>query len=173
MRVVVLDKLTYAGSLENLRDLPGADRFTFIRGDIAAAADVRRAFEAHPPTHVLNFAAESHVDRSIDGPRAFIDTNIVGTFELLEAARAHFARLPDRERRAFRFLHVSTDEVYGSLGPEGHFTEEDPLLAELALLRLEGRGRPARPAYNRTYGLPTIMTQLLEQLRAATSIPRS
>jgi hypothetical protein len=126
VRVVVLDKLTYAGSLENLRDLPDASRFEFVQGDIADPADVRGVFEAHRPTHVLNFAAESHVDRSIDGPRAFIDTNIVGTFELLDAARTHVARSSDAARRAFRFLHVSTDEVYGSLGAEGYFTEKTP-----------------------------------------------
>jgi dTDP-glucose 4,6-dehydratase len=158
VRVVVLDKLTYAGSLENLRDLPDADRFTFVRGDIADASDVRRAFEAHPPTHVLNFAAESHVDRSIDGPRAFIDTNVVGTFELLEAARAHFARLPEGERSGFRFLHVSTDEVYGSLGPEGYFTEKTPYSPNSPYSASKAGADLLVQAYNRTYGLPTITT---------------
>ncbi len=158
VRVVVLDKLTYAGSLENLRDLPDPDRFEFVRGDIADPADVRRAFETHRPTHVLNFAAESHVDRSIDGPRAFIDTNIVGTFELLDAARAHLAGLPEADRAAFRFLHVSTDEVYGSLGAEGYFTETTPYSPNSPYSASKAGADLLVQAYNRTYGLPTITT---------------
>ncbi|MAG30557.1 MAG: dTDP-glucose 4,6-dehydratase [Deltaproteobacteria bacterium] len=169
VRVVVLDKLTYAGSLENLRDLPGLhdgahrssgapDRFEFIRGDIAETRDVRAVFEAHRPTHVLNFAAESHVDRSIDGPRAFIDTNVVGTFELLEAARAHFAGLPADERSDFRFLHVSTDEVYGSLGAEGYFTEETAYSPRSPYSASKAGADLLVSAYHHTYGLPTITT---------------
>jgi dTDP-glucose 4,6-dehydratase len=162
VRVVVLDKLTYAGSLENLRDLPHADagveRFEFIRGDIAQARDVRSVFESHRPTHVLNFAAESHVDRSIDSPRAFIDTNIVGTFELLEAARNHFAALPESEKKIFRFLHVSTDEVYGSLGAQGYFTEETPYAPNSPYSASKASGDFLVRAYHQTYGLPTITT---------------
>jgi dTDP-glucose 4,6-dehydratase len=158
VRVVVLDKLTYAGSLENLRALPDPSRFEFVRGDIADPADVRGVFEAHRPTHVLNFAAESHVDRSIDGPRAFIDTNIVGTFELLDAARAHVARSSDAARRAFRFLHVSTDEVYGSLGAEGYFTEKTPYSPNSPYSASKAGADLLVQAYNRTYGLPTITT---------------
>ena len=166
VRVVVLDKLTYAGSLENLRDLPNgpaspesqSERFVFVRGDIARSEDVRSAYETHRPTRVLNFAAESHVDRSIDGPRTFIDTNIGGTFELLEAARAHFGALTTAEKRNFRFLHVSTDEVYGSLAPGDYFTEttayapNSPYSASKASADLIVR------AYHQTYGLPTITT---------------
>jgi len=161
VHVVVFDKLTYAGSLENLRNLPGSpsgEQFTFIEGDIASADDVRAAFEAHAPTAVLNFAAESHVDRSIDGPRAFIDTNIVGTFELLEAARARFAELPQGERNDFRFLHVSTDEVYGSLGAEGYFTEETPYAPNSPYSASKAAADMIVRAYHRTYGLPTITT---------------
>ncbi len=158
VHVVVLDKLTYAGSLENLRALPTPERFEFFRGDIASTADVRECFEKHPPSAVLNFAAESHVDRSIDGPRAFIDTNIVGTFELLEAARNRFAELPEEEREAFRFLHISTDEVYGTLGPDGFFTEETPYAPNSPYSASKAGADLLVRAYNRTYGLPTITT---------------
>ena len=162
VRVVVLDKLTYAGSLENLRDLPisepHASRFEFVHGDIAQAVDVRNVFESFRPTHILNFAAESHVDRSIDGPRAFIDTNIVGTFELLEAARCHFAILPENEKDIFRFLHVSTDEVYGSLGPDDYFTETTPYAPNSPYSASKASADLLVRAYHKTYGLPTITT---------------
>src|SRR5215216_6857728 len=114
-RVLVLDKLTYAGSLENLAGVLNDPRLTFLHGDIADRRRVRGIFAEHRPTAVVNFAAESHVDRSIDDASAFIQTNIVGAFELLEAARHHIAGLDAAGRGAFRFLHVSTDEVYGSL----------------------------------------------------------
>ncbi len=158
VRVVVLDKLTYAGSLENLRDLPSPERFEFVRGDIARAADVRGAFETYSPTHVLNFAAESHVDRSIDGPRAFIDTNIVGTFELLEAARSRFGEMSEADRSTFRFLHVSTDEVYGSLGAEGFFTEETAYAPNSPYSASKASADLLVRAYHHTYAMPTITT---------------
>ncbi|MFK7897261.1 MAG: dTDP-glucose 4,6-dehydratase [Myxococcota bacterium] len=158
VRVVVFDKLTYAGSMENLRDLPAPERFEFFHGDIASTEDVTKAFEDYAPTHILNFAAESHVDRSIDGPRAFIDTNISGTFELLEAARRRFAELPESERSEFRFLHVSTDEVYGSLGAEGYFTEETPYAPNSPYSASKASADLLVHAYHRTYGLPTITT---------------
>ncbi|MBB84766.1 MAG: dTDP-glucose 4,6-dehydratase [Deltaproteobacteria bacterium] len=158
VRVVVLDKLTYAGSLENLRNLPGNDRYAFVRGDIARADDVAAAFVDHAPTAILNFAAESHVDRSIDGPRAFVDTNLCGTFELLEAARARFASLSPQEREPFRFLHVSTDEVYGTLGAEGFFTEETPYAPNSPYSASKAGADLLVRAYHRTYGLPTITT---------------
>ncbi len=158
VRVVVFDKLTYAGSLENLRDLPDAGRFEFVRGDIADRNDVRVVLESHSPTEILNFAAESHVDRSIDGPRAFIDTNIVGTFELLEAARHHFATLSNAEKERFRFLHVSTDEVYGSLGEEGYFTEDTPYAPNSPYSASKASADLLVRAYHHTYGLPTITT---------------
>jgi len=158
IRIVVLDKLTYAGSLENLRDLPAPDRFEFVRGDIADAKAVSAVFETHRPDRILNFAAESHVDRSIDGPGAFIETNIVGTFVLLEAARARFARLSAAEREAFRFLHVSTDEVYGTLGETGFFTEDTPYAPNSPYSASKASADLLVRAYHHTYGLPTITT---------------
>ena len=158
VQLVVLDKLTYAGSLENLRDLPDPDRFKFALGDIAKADDVRQAFEQHQPDRILNFAAESHVDRSIDGPRAFIDTNIGGTFELLEAARCHFAALSPSEKESFRFLHVSTDEVYGSLGADGYFTEETAYAPNSPYSASKASADMLVRAYHHTYALPTITT---------------
>src|SRR5947208_12945026 len=125
-RLVVVDKLTYAGSLLNL-ERPLADpRVAFVRADIADRDAMARLFEDAAPAAVVNLAAETHVDRSIDGPRPFIDTNIVGTFVLLEAARNFVATLDERERPLFRFLQVSTDEVYGTLGDTGLFSEETP-----------------------------------------------
>ncbi|MDR2992201.1 MAG: GDP-mannose 4,6-dehydratase, partial [Burkholderiaceae bacterium] len=115
--VLNLDKLTYAGNPANLASLQGDARHVFVRGDIGDAALVARLLAEHRPRAILNFAAESHVDRSIHGAQDFIDTNVVGTFRLLEAARAYWRSLPEAERAAFRLLHVSTDEVYGSLAP--------------------------------------------------------
>ena len=124
--VVVIDKLTYAGSLESLEDVASDRRFHFVKADIADADAVGQIFREHRPCAVLNFAAETHVDRSIDGPADFVHTNVVGTFTLLEAARQHVAKLESAARERFRFLHVSTDEVYGSLGPTGAFRETTP-----------------------------------------------
>src|SRR6202165_4877915 len=115
-RIVVVDTLTYAGSLLNLEAPLRDPRVTFVRGDIADGDAMARVFADHQPTAVLNLAAETHVDRSIDSPRPFVDTNIVGTFVLLEAARGFVASLDAASREAFRFLHVSTDEAYGTLG---------------------------------------------------------
>ena len=157
-RIVVLDKLTYAGSLENLRDMPSADRFVFVEGDIADTDDVNRVFDEYQPSQIVNFAAESHVDRSIDGPRTFIETNIRGTFELLEAARMRFTRLSSKDRRDYRFLHVSTDEVYGSLGSEGYFTEETPYAPNSPYSASKASADLIVRAYNKTYDLPTLIT---------------
>ena len=115
-RVINLDKLTYAGNLENLASLRGDARHVFVQGDIGDFALVSRLLAEHQPRAVVNFAAESHVDRSIHGPGEFIQTNIVGSFQLLEAVRAYWGGLTDEAKSAFRLLHVSTDEVYGSLG---------------------------------------------------------
>ena len=122
-RIVVVDKLTYAGNLLNLEQPLKDPRVTFVHADIADRSEMARVFRDARPDAVLNLAAETHVDRSIDGPRPFIDTNIVGTFVLLEASRQLLADLPPAARAAFRFLHVSTDEVYGTLGPVGLFSE--------------------------------------------------
>ena len=116
--IVNLDRLTYAGNLENLQALEGDARHIFVRGDIGDKDLVTRLLVQHQPRAIVNFAAESHVDRSIHGPEEFIQTNIVGTFHLLESVRAHWNALPQADQSVFRFLHVSTDEVYGSLNKE-------------------------------------------------------
>ena len=157
-RIVVLDKLTYAGSLRNL-DGPLKDaRVTFVQGDIADRDAVTRVFAEHQPTAVLNLAAETHVDRSIDGPRVFIDTNIVGTFVLLEAARAFAAGLTPAARDAFRFLHVSTDEVYGTLGASGLFSEDTPYAPNSPYAASKASADHLVRAAFHTYGLPVLIT---------------
>jgi dTDP-glucose 4,6-dehydratase len=157
-RVVVLDKLTYAGSLENLADIWGDPRLELIAGDIADREEVRRVFAARCPDAVVNFAAESHVDRSIDDASAFVHTNIVGAFELLEGARHHLAGLAAEQRQAFRFLHVSTDEVYGTLGPTGAFSEETPYAPNSPYAATKAAADHLVRAYRETYGLPTLIT---------------
>jgi dTDP-glucose 4,6-dehydratase len=157
-RLVVLDKLTYAGSLRNL-DGPLKDpRVTFVRGDIADAGAVARVFADAQPTAVLNLAAETHVDRSIDGPRVFIDTNIVGTFVMLEAARAYAGGLAPAAREGFRFLHVSTDEVYGTLGASGLFSEETPYAPNSPYAASKAAADHLVRASFHTYGLPVLIT---------------
>ncbi|MDO5291104.1 MAG: GDP-mannose 4,6-dehydratase, partial [Pseudomonadota bacterium] len=123
--VLNLDKLTYAGNLVNLASLQGNPHHHFVQGDIGDAALIARLLAEHRPRAIVNFAAESHVDRSIHGAQDFIDTNIVGTFRLLECARAHWLTLPEGEKALFRFLHVSTDEVYGTLAPDAPAFTED------------------------------------------------
>jgi dTDP-glucose 4,6-dehydratase len=156
--VVNLDKLTYAGSLDNLAPLEGDPGHLFVRGDIGDRALVSRLLREHRPRAVVNFAAESHVDRSIDGAAAFIETNVVGTFELLEAVRAHHAALPEAEADQFRYVHVSTDEVYGSLGPTGTFTEESRHAPNSPYAASKAASDHFVRAYHHTYGLPTITT---------------
>ncbi len=157
-RVVVVDKLTYAGSLLNL-DAPLTDpRVTFVRADIADAEAMGRLFAEQRPDAVLNLAAETHVDRSIDTPRPFIDTNIVGAFVLLEAARTFVARLEPAARDAFRFLHVSTDEVYGTLGASGLFSEETPYAPNSPYAASKASADHVVRAYYHTYGLPVLIT---------------
>ena len=157
-QVVVLDKLTYAGNLCTLEDLTKEPRFVFIEGDIADRDLVERIFREHRPCAVLNLAAETHVDRSIDDPHPFIDTNIVGTFVLLETARKYFASLDDRAREKFRFLHVSTDEVYGTLGPSGLFSEQTPYAPNSPYSASKAAADHLVRAYYETYRLPTIIT---------------
>jgi dTDP-glucose 4,6-dehydratase len=157
-RVVVLDKLTYAGSRENLAGVADPARLELIVGDIADRALVRRILGEHRPAAVVNFAAESHVDRSIDDPGAFVQTNIVGAFELLEAARHHLTALPAAERDEFRFLHVSTDEVYGSLGPTGAFSEATPYAPNSPYAASKAGADHLARAYRETYGLPVLIT---------------
>jgi len=157
-RLVVLDKLTYAGNLESLADVAGSPRFHFVRADIADRSAVEQTLREHRPTAILNFAAESHVDRSIDGPAAFVHTNVVGAFTLLEAARRHVAGLDAATRARFRFLHVSTDEVYGSLGPSGAFTETTPYDPRSPYSATKAAADHLVRAYSATYGLPVLIT---------------
>jgi dTDP-glucose 4,6-dehydratase len=157
-RIVVLDKLTYAGHLESLEDVSRDPRFEFVRGDIADAGAVDQLFREHRPAALVNFAAESHVDRSIDGPTDFVHTNVLGAFTLLEAARQHLARLAPERRDAFRFLHVSTDEVYGSLGPSGAFRETTPYEPNSPYSASKASADHLVRAYWATYGLPALIT---------------
>jgi dTDP-glucose 4,6-dehydratase len=157
-RVVVVDKLTYAGSLLNLQGPLEDPRVTFVRADIADAEAMTRLFTEHQPSAVLNLAAETHVDRSIDSPRPFVDTNIVGTFVLLEAARRYFAELSGSPRERFRFLHVSTDEVYGTLGPSGLFEEETPYAPNSPYAASKASADHLARAYFHTFGVPVLIT---------------
>jgi len=157
-RLVVVDKLTYAGSLLNLERPLGDPRVTFVRADIADRDAMARLFRDAAPAAVVNLAAETHVDRSIDGPRPFIDTNIVGTFVLLEEARRHAAALDARARSAFRFLHVSTDEVYGTLGESGAFDEETPYAPNSPYAASKASADHLVRAYGHTFGLPVLIT---------------
>ncbi len=157
-RVVVLDKLTYAGNLASLRDVERDPRFVFVHGDICDRELVARLLREHQPSWLVNFAAESHVDRSIDGPRPFIETNTLGVFELLEAARRWLAEGDEARRREFRFLHVSTDEVYGSLGPTGAFSETTPYAPNSPYAASKAAADHLVRAYHATYGLPVLLT---------------
>jgi dTDP-glucose 4,6-dehydratase len=157
--IVNLDKLTYAGKLENLAPLAGDARHVFVRGDIADRALVRRLFAEHRPRAVVHFAAESHVDRSIEGPAEFIQTNVVGSFSLLEEARSWWGALAAGDRDGFRFLHVSTDEVYGSLGrAEPAFTETHPYAPNSPYAASKAASDHLVRAYHHTYGLPVLTT---------------
>ncbi len=157
--IVVLDKLTYAGNPENLASVHGDPRFTFVRGDIGDRPFVADLLQKHEVRAVLNFAAESHVDRSIHGPGEFIHTNVVGTFELLEAVRGYWSALEEPAKQAFRFLHVSTDEVYGSLGPEDPaFTEKHQFQPNSPYSASKAASDHLVRAYHHTYGLPVLTT---------------
>jgi dTDP-glucose 4,6-dehydratase len=158
VRVVVVDKLTYAGSLESLRDVLDNERFVFLQADIADRPAMEAAIGRYAPQAIVNFAAESHVDRSIDGPRAFVHTNVVGAFELLDAARHYWSGLSGSARDAFRFLHVSTDEVYGSLGPAGAFSEETPYAPNSPYAASKAGADHLVRAWHHTFGLPTLIT---------------
>ena len=157
--VINLDKLTYAGNLRNLSSLNGDSRHDFVHGDIGDKALVAGLLATHKPRAILNFAAESHVDRSIDGPEAFVQTNVVGTFALLESVRQHWLTLPAAEKSAFRFLHVSTDEVYGSLAKdEAPFTETHPYAPNSPYSASKAASDHLVRAYHHTYGLPVLTT---------------
>src|ERR1035438_8944455 len=157
--VLNLDALTYAGNRENLATLASEPRHRFVHGDILDRPLLDELFARHRPRAVVHFAAESHVDRSIYGPAAFVRTNVEGTFTLLEAARQHWTRLPEAERRSFRFLHVSTDEVYGSLEPGAPaFTETHPHAPNSPYSASKAAADHLVRAWHHTYGLPVLTT---------------
>jgi dTDP-glucose 4,6-dehydratase len=158
VRVVNLDALTYAGNLDTLSSLEGNANHRFVQGDIGDRALVARLLAEHRPSAVVNFAAESHVDRSIDGPAAFIQTNVVGTLALLECARDYWKSLEGAAKQGFRFLHVSTDEVYGSLGDEGRFTETTPYAPNSPYSASKAASDHLVRAFHHTYGLPVLTT---------------
>lgn len=156
--LVNVDALTYAGNLVSLQDVENDPRYTFLHADIGDSDVMREALRTHRPRYIVNFAAESHVDRSIDGPEAFVMTNVLGTFRLLEAARDYFGTLSEEEKNQFRFLHVSTDEVYGSLGPTGKFTETTPYSPNSPYSASKASSDHFVHAYHHTFGLPTLIT---------------
>src|SRR5690606_28976780 len=149
---------TYAGNLDNLLSLKEAPDHVFVQGDIGDRTLVSQLLSKHQPDAIINFAAESHVDRSIDGPAAFIQTNVVGTLALLECARDYWRELPQDRKEAFRFLHVSTDEVYGSLGEEGLFTETTPYAPNSPDSASKAASDHLVRAFHHTYGLPVLTT---------------
>ncbi len=157
-RVVNLDKLTYAGNLDTLSSVRDDPNHIFVRGDIGDKAHVAKLLSEHKPDAIVNFAAESHVDRSIDGPAEFVQTNVVGTLALLETALAYWRNAPLPQQDAFRFLHVSTDEVYGSLGPVGRFREDSPYQPNSPYSASKAASDHLVRAFHHTYGMPTLTT---------------
>ncbi len=156
--VINVDALTYAGNLESLKSVEGNSRHHFVHADIADKDKIAALLQKYQPDAIVNFAAESHVDRSIDGPAAFIQTNVVGTLSLLECARDYWRALPDTEREGFRFLHVSTDEVCGSLGETGAFTEQTAFAPNSPYSASKAASDHLVRAFHHTYGLPTVTT---------------
>ena len=156
--VVNVDKLTYAGNLDSVASVAASDRYHFEHADIGDAAAMRAIFARYQPVGVIHLAAESHVDRSIDGPSPFIATNVVGTFTLLEAALRYWSGLEGAARRRFRFHHVSTDEVFGSLGAEGAFTEASPYAPSSPYAASKASADHLARAWHHTYGLPVVTT---------------
>ena len=154
--VVNLDALTYAANLDNLAGIAAAPGYAFVQADIRDGKALRAAFDAHQPDAVMHLAAESHVDRSIDGPGAFIDTNVVGTYTLLTEARRYWENLPAERGAAFRFHHVSTDEVYGTLGAEGLFREDTPYAPNSPYSASKASSDFLVRAWGETYGLPVV-----------------
>lgn len=156
--VLVVDKLTYAGNLDSLAPVSNDPRFRFVRADIVEQGTMRLLFEEYSPDVVMHLAAESHVDRSIDGPGDFIQTNIVGTYSLLQAALAHWRSLPPARKSGFRFHHISTDEVFGSLGAEGLFREDTPYQPKSPYSASKAGSDHLVRAWHHTYGLPVVIT---------------
>jgi dTDP-glucose 4,6-dehydratase len=157
-KVVNLDKLTYAGNLESLTSVNNNPSYIFVRGDIGDRVLTKKLMEDHRPCAVVNLAAETHVDRSIDDPSVFIRTNVMGVYELLEAVTAYWKELSPVKQHDFRFLHVSTDEVYGSLGPQGLFTEDSPYAPNSPYSASKAASDHLVRAYYHTYGLPAMIT---------------
>jgi dTDP-glucose 4,6-dehydratase len=157
-QILVFDKLTYAGNLDSLAPIADDSRYAFRRADICDRAEVSRALEEFSPDIVMHLAAESHVDRSIDGPAAFIQTNVVGTFTMLDAALEYWRALPKAKAEAFRFMHISTDEVFGTLGEEGLFREDTPYAPNSPYSASKAGSDHLVRAWRETYGLPTIVT---------------
>jgi dTDP-glucose 4,6-dehydratase len=157
-RVINLDKLTYAGNLDTLASLESNAQHVFVQGDIGDRSLIAKLLDEHRPDAVINFAAESHVDRSIDGPAAFIETNVVGTLGLLESTRDYWRSLDAGTQKHFRFLHVSTDEVYGSLGAEGQFKETTPYAPNSPYSASKAASDHLVRAFHHTYGLPVLTT---------------
>ena len=156
--VVNFDKLTYAACLASLAEIDGSNRYAFVQGDVADRAAVRAVLETHRPDAVMHLAAESHVDRSIDGAEPFITTNVVGTYVMLEEALRYWRALPAGEAEAFRFLHISTDEVFGSLGEEGLFTEATPYDPRSPYSASKASADHLVSAWGHTYGLPVLIS---------------
>lgn len=157
-RVINIDKLTYAGNLESLAEVDSKPNYHFIQADICDAETIDSLFVKYQPDAVMHLAAESHVDRSIDGPADFVQTNLVGTYTLLEAARKHWLTLDDKKATAFRFHHISTDEVYGSLGDSGLFTEKTAYQPNSPYSATKAGSDHLVRAWHHTYGLPVVMT---------------
>lgn len=156
--VVNFDKLTYAGNLESLKSIEDSERYHFVQGDICDRPLVTEIFDKFQPDLIMHLAAESHVDRSIDGPGEFIQTNVVGTYELLEASRSYYSELEGEKKLGFRFHHISTDEVYGDLGETGLFTEETSYEPSSPYSASKASSDHLVRAWHRTFGLPVVVT---------------
>lgn len=156
--VVNFDKLTYAGNLESLKSIENSERYHFVKGDICDFGMVTETLERYQPDYIMHLAAESHVDRSIDGPGEFIQTNIVGTYALLECAKSYYLGLAEDKKAGFRFHHISTDEVYGDLGETGLFTEETPYEPSSPYSASKASSDHLVRAWYRTFGLPVVVT---------------
>lgn len=157
-KIINLDKLSYAGNLDTLSQVADHPNHQFVKGDITDAALLAELLQQHQPDIIVHFAAESHVDRSIEGPQVFIETNVMGTFNLLQQAWLYYQTLSETKKLAFRFLHVSTDEVYGSLGPTGAFTETTPYAPNSPYSASKASSDHLVRAYYHTYGLPVLTT---------------
>lgn len=157
-QIVNVDSLTYAANPENLAEVADSEAYSFVQADIRDHPAMDRVFEEHQPDAIMHLAAESHVDRSIDGPAAFIETNVIGTYILLEAARTYWSKLDAARKEAFRFHHVSTDEVFGSLGDRGYFTETTPYDPRSPYSSSKASSDHLVRAWHSTYGIPMVMT---------------